>query len=45
MYEERTHNKYWTRYPRGESYADVVQRLEPRIVELERMKVRDGITK
>eukprot|EP00045_Choanoeca_perplexa_P012873 m.142810 g.142810 ORF g.142810 m.142810 type:complete len:625 (-) comp16167_c1_seq8:934-2808(-) len=38
MYEERSRNKYWTRYPRGESYADVVQRLEPRIVELERMK-------
>eukprot|EP00730_Choanoeca_flexa_P012680 TRINITY_DN4514_c0_g1_i1.p1 TRINITY_DN4514_c0_g1~~TRINITY_DN4514_c0_g1_i1.p1 ORF type:complete len:604 (+),score=125.36 TRINITY_DN4514_c0_g1_i1:155-1966(+) len=38
FYEERTRNKYWTRYPRGESYADVVQRLEPRIVELERMK-------
>ena len=40
MFQDRNRNKYWTRYPRGESYADVVQRLEPRILELERLRVR-----
>jgi broad specificity phosphatase PhoE/predicted kinase len=32
----RAKDKFRYRYPRGESYADVVQRLEPVIVELER---------
>eukprot|EP00056_Hartaetosiga_gracilis_P008582 m.123180 g.123180 ORF g.123180 m.123180 type:complete len:551 (+) comp12943_c0_seq11:40-1692(+) len=36
VYEQRKRDKYFTRYPRGESYADVVQRLEPRILDLER---------
>ncbi|EGD78256.1 fructose-2,6-bisphosphatase [Salpingoeca rosetta] len=35
VYRDRATDKYWTRYPRGESYADVVQRLEPRILDLE----------
>ena len=32
----RARDKFRYRYPRGESYADVIQRLEPLIVELER---------
>eukprot|EP00055_Hartaetosiga_balthica_P007858 m.27832 g.27832 ORF g.27832 m.27832 type:complete len:520 (+) comp5984_c0_seq4:60-1619(+) len=36
VYAARKKDKYFTRYPRGESYADVVQRLEPRILDLER---------
>jgi 6-phosphofructo-2-kinase / fructose-2,6-biphosphatase 3 len=32
----RAQDKFRYRYPRGESYADVIQRLEPVIVELER---------
>jgi broad specificity phosphatase PhoE len=32
----RAANKYHFRYPRGESYRDVVERLEPMIMELER---------
>src|SRR5262245_29279568 len=32
----RAKDKFRYRYPRGESYADVIQRLEPVIVELER---------
>jgi broad specificity phosphatase PhoE len=31
----RAKDKFRYRYPRGESYADVIQRLEPVIVELE----------
>ena len=31
-------NKFRYRYPRGESYADVIQRLEPVIVELEGLR-------
>jgi broad specificity phosphatase PhoE len=35
----RAHDKFRYRYPRGESYADVIQRLEPVIVELERQRL------
>lgn len=34
----RARDKFRYRYPRGESYADVVQRLEPVIVELEGLR-------
>ena len=34
----RAGNKFRYRYPRGESYADVIQRLEPVIVELEGLR-------
>ncbi len=34
-YEGRTTDKFRYRYPRGESYQDVIQRLEPVIFELE----------
>ncbi|KAM7402043.1 hypothetical protein PAMP_017314 [Pampus punctatissimus] len=34
----RDQDKYRYRYPRGESYEDLVQRLEPVIMELERQK-------
>eukprot|EP00051_Salpingoeca_urceolata_P027434 m.481470 g.481470 ORF g.481470 m.481470 type:complete len:406 (+) comp22178_c0_seq1:455-1672(+) len=36
IYADRENDKYNTRYPRGESYRDLVDRLEPRILELER---------
>jgi broad specificity phosphatase PhoE/predicted kinase len=35
-FEARRHDKFDYRYPRGESYRDVIRRLEPVIVELER---------
>jgi broad specificity phosphatase PhoE len=35
-YEARHKDKFDYRYPRGESYRDVIRRLEPVIVELER---------
>jgi broad specificity phosphatase PhoE/predicted kinase len=35
----RARDKFRYRYPRGESYADVVQRLEPVIVELEGLRL------
>lgn len=35
-YKARTLDKLRYRYPRGESYLDVIQRLEPVIIELER---------
>lgn len=35
-WEARTGDKFEYRYPRGESYRDVIRRLEPVIVELER---------
>ncbi len=35
-YEGRAADKFRYRYPRGESYQDVIQRLEPIIFELER---------
>jgi broad specificity phosphatase PhoE len=35
-YEARSGDKFRYRYPRGESYQDVIQRLEPVIFELER---------
>jgi broad specificity phosphatase PhoE/predicted kinase len=35
-YDARNENKFEYRYPRGESYRDVIRRLEPVIVELER---------
>jgi broad specificity phosphatase PhoE/predicted kinase len=38
-YTARASDKFRYRYPRGESYADVIQRLEPVIVELERQRV------
>lgn len=34
----RARDKLAYRYPRGESYADVIQRLEPVIVEIERLR-------
>jgi broad specificity phosphatase PhoE/predicted kinase len=34
----RSSDKFRYRYPRGESYSDVIQRLEPVIVELERQR-------
>jgi len=36
LYELRSQNKYYYRYPCGESYKDVVSRLEPLLLELER---------
>jgi broad specificity phosphatase PhoE/predicted kinase len=35
-FEARSADKYNYRYPRGESYRDVIRRLEPVIIELER---------
>eukprot|EP01063_Lacrimia_lanifica_P025179 TRINITY_DN32955_c0_g1_i1.p1 TRINITY_DN32955_c0_g1~~TRINITY_DN32955_c0_g1_i1.p1 ORF type:complete len:509 (+),score=158.49 TRINITY_DN32955_c0_g1_i1:81-1529(+) len=35
---KRKKNKYWYRYPQGESYHDLVCRLEPVIMEMERSK-------
>lgn len=37
-FASRAKDKFRYRYPRGESYADVIQRLEPVIVELERQR-------
>ena len=37
-FAQRSANKFLYRYPRGESYADVIQRLEPVIVELEGLR-------
>ena len=37
-YEERNKDKLNYRYPRGESYMDVIQRIEPMIYELERKR-------
>ncbi|KAM0995935.1 hypothetical protein ACFX13_006061 [Malus domestica] len=37
-YEARMKDKLRYRYPRGESYLDVIQRLEPVIIELERQR-------
>jgi broad specificity phosphatase PhoE/predicted kinase len=37
-YDARKGDKFRYRYPRGESYQDVIQRLEPVIFELEREK-------
>jgi len=37
-YAARSADKFRYRYPRGESYSDVIQRLEPVIVELERQR-------
>eukprot|EP00252_Welwitschia_mirabilis_P010042 TRINITY_DN23090_c0_g1_i1.p1 TRINITY_DN23090_c0_g1~~TRINITY_DN23090_c0_g1_i1.p1 ORF type:complete len:739 (+),score=158.26 TRINITY_DN23090_c0_g1_i1:395-2611(+) len=37
-YEARKSDKLRYRYPRGESYLDVIQRLEPVIIELERQR-------
>eukprot|EP00013_Stygamoeba_regulata_P013308 CAMPEP_0177667658 /NCGR_PEP_ID=MMETSP0447-20121125/22246_1 /TAXON_ID=0 /ORGANISM="Stygamoeba regulata, Strain BSH-02190019" /LENGTH=638 /DNA_ID=CAMNT_0019173915 /DNA_START=19 /DNA_END=1935 /DNA_ORIENTATION=+ len=37
-YSARISNKFSYRYPRGESYADLIQRLEPVVFELERQK-------
>ena len=34
--EARSHDKLSYRYPRGESYRDVIRRLEPVIIEIER---------
>lgn len=36
MCNNKNHNVYSFRYPRGESYEDLVARLEPVIMELER---------
>ena len=35
-FQSRARDKFRYRYPRGESYADVILRLEPLIIELER---------
>ena len=37
-YKARKGDKLRYRYPRGESYLDVIQRLEPVIIELERQR-------
>ena len=37
-FSARARDKFRYRYPRGESYADVIVRLEPVIVELERQR-------
>ncbi|XP_022847182.1 6-phosphofructo-2-kinase/fructose-2,6-bisphosphatase isoform X2 [Olea europaea var. sylvestris] len=37
-YQSRNKDKLRYRYPRGESYLDVIQRLEPVIIELERQR-------
>jgi len=37
-FEARSLDKFRYRYPRGESYADVIERLEPVIIELERQR-------
>jgi broad specificity phosphatase PhoE/predicted kinase len=37
-YEARRRNKFTYRYPRGESYQDVIQRLDPVVIELERTR-------
>lgn len=37
-YEARNADKFRYRYPRGESYADVVQRLEAVLIEIERAR-------
>ncbi|PUZ64193.1 hypothetical protein GQ55_3G123700 [Panicum hallii var. hallii] len=37
-FESRRKDKLRYRYPRGESYLDVIQRLEPVIIELERQR-------
>jgi broad specificity phosphatase PhoE len=36
VYAARTADKFRYRYPRGESYEDVIQRLDPLIIQLER---------
>jgi broad specificity phosphatase PhoE/predicted kinase len=36
--DARAKDKFRYRYPQGESYADVIQRLEPLIIELERQR-------
>jgi broad specificity phosphatase PhoE len=37
-YEARRRDKFTYRYPRGESYQDIIQRLDPVIIELERTR-------
>ena len=37
-YAARKQDKLRYRYPRGESYLDVIQRLEPVIIEIERQR-------
>eukprot|EP01126_Amoeba_proteus_P022129 TRINITY_DN2243_c0_g1_i3.p1 TRINITY_DN2243_c0_g1~~TRINITY_DN2243_c0_g1_i3.p1 ORF type:complete len:230 (+),score=39.53 TRINITY_DN2243_c0_g1_i3:981-1670(+) len=37
-YESRSKNKLTYRYPGGESYLDLISRIQPLIIELERMK-------
>ena len=37
-FEEREKDKHNYRFPRGESYADVIKRIEPMIFEIEREK-------
>ncbi|MDH5676383.1 MAG: 6-phosphofructo-2-kinase/fructose-2,6-bisphosphatase [Myxococcales bacterium] len=37
-YAARQHDKFTYRYPRGESYVDVIHRLDPVIIEIERVR-------
>jgi broad specificity phosphatase PhoE len=37
-YEARKRDKFTYRYPRGESYQDIILRLDPVIIELERTR-------
>jgi len=39
----RDHDKMGFRYPKGESYYDVINRLQPFIVELERIKTPTAV--
>ena len=38
LHEARTADKFRFRYPRGESYEDVIQRLDPLLIQLERRR-------
>jgi broad specificity phosphatase PhoE/predicted kinase len=38
VYDARKADKFRYRYPRGESYEDVIQRLDPMIIQLERQR-------
>src|SRR4029079_2884092 len=38
VHEARSADKFGYRYPRGESYEDVIQRLDPLLIQLERQR-------